>query len=717
MSFLTPLYIAGMLAVSLPILFHLIRRMPHGRVPFSTVMFLEQSPPRITRRRRLDNWLLLLLRALALCLLALAFMRPYLRQTVEKTALDTTARRIVLLLDTSASMRRGNLWQKAVARAEAILEETTSADEVSILAFDRRTKSLVGFDEWSSLEHAARQQLAGQRIRGISPGWSSTHLGQALTDASESLDASLASRGVERNQRSKQIVLISDLQSGSRLNSLQTYQWPKEVQLLVERISTDKTTNAGLQFVAETGDGSPRDEEHRFPVRVANAADSTREQFRIRWVGAGTARQSTASKDDTPPDVVNVYVPPGQSRVVRTPPVPDTNLPVRLLLEDDDHEFDNVVHLNRRPAEKLNVLYFGSEAADDPRQAAYYVERAFPETRSRVVDVIVQSADTPLISSAAGEVHLVIATEIFSDAHANVLRQYVQDGGMLVFLMKDTTACQAFAGMIQCGEMTAEEASIDAYAMLTDINFDHPVFASFSDAQFADFTKVHIWKHRRIEHDAIEECKVLARFDDGDPAVLELPVGRGKVLVFTVGWHPEDNQLALSSKFVPMLNGILDYGIGRVERPDSYTVGDAVQIAQSSSAADAPVTIQLPDRKSSQLAAGEKTFTNTLVPGIYTVQTSPQASRFAVHLNADESKTSPMPVEKLESFGVRLTPHDASASADEAKRRQRQLLARELESRQKYWRWLIVGAIAVLVLETWLAGRPVKAAVPAVAEE
>jgi len=29
----------------------------------------------------------------------------------------------------------------------------------------------------------------------------------------------------------------------------------------------------------------------------------------------------------------------------------------------------------------------------------------------------------------------------------------------------------------------------------------------------------------------------------------------------------------------------------------------------------------------------------------------------------------------------------------------------ELESRQQFWRWLILAAILVLILETWLAGR------------
>ena len=61
MSFLTPLYVLGLLAVAAPIVFHLIRRTPRGEVPFSSLMFLAPSPPRLTRRSRLDHWLLLLL--------------------------------------------------------------------------------------------------------------------------------------------------------------------------------------------------------------------------------------------------------------------------------------------------------------------------------------------------------------------------------------------------------------------------------------------------------------------------------------------------------------------------------------------------------------------------------------------------------------------------------------------------------------------------------
>ena len=78
MGLLAPLYLAGLLAIGLPILLHFIRRTPQGKQVFSTLMFLTASPPRLTRRSRLTNILLLILRAAAIVMLAIAFMRPYL---------------------------------------------------------------------------------------------------------------------------------------------------------------------------------------------------------------------------------------------------------------------------------------------------------------------------------------------------------------------------------------------------------------------------------------------------------------------------------------------------------------------------------------------------------------------------------------------------------------------------------------------------------------
>ena len=54
MSFLAPLFLLGGLAVALPIAFHLIRRSSREQMPFSSLMFLQPTPPRVTKRSRLE---------------------------------------------------------------------------------------------------------------------------------------------------------------------------------------------------------------------------------------------------------------------------------------------------------------------------------------------------------------------------------------------------------------------------------------------------------------------------------------------------------------------------------------------------------------------------------------------------------------------------------------------------------------------------------------
>ena len=59
-------------------------------------------------------------------------------------------------------------------------------------------------------------------------------------------------------------------------------------------------------------------------------------------------------------------------------------------------------------------------------------------------------------------------------------------------------------------------------------------------------------------------------------------------------------------------------------------------------------------------------------------------------------------METLEQFGCRL----ANPTRTRVDREHiRQLHNAELEGRQKLWRWLILAAIGVLIVETGLAGR------------
>jgi hypothetical protein len=191
-----------------------------------------------------------------------------------------------------------------------------------------------------------------------------------------------------------------------------------------------------------------------------------------------------------------------------------------------------------------------------------------------------------------------------------------------------------------------------------------------------------------------------------------VPVGKGTLYVLATGWQPGDSQLALSSKFLPLLFSLLEQAGGIRPQITQHTVGDTVPLA----ATNAAVRITKPDGTSLTLGAGTAAVIQTDQPGIFTAVSGTVTQRFAVNLDPLESKTAPLPVEELEHLGLPVTRADGKtvAQVTEAKR---QLANAELEGRQKLWRWLIAGALVFVTMETllagWLARRPEQPAQPA----
>jgi hypothetical protein len=86
MGFLTPWFLGGLALLAVPLLIHLTRRDRATPVPFPSLMFVRRVPQPTTARRRLRDLPLLLMRALALALLAAAFARPLLDRARSATA-------------------------------------------------------------------------------------------------------------------------------------------------------------------------------------------------------------------------------------------------------------------------------------------------------------------------------------------------------------------------------------------------------------------------------------------------------------------------------------------------------------------------------------------------------------------------------------------------------------------------------------------------------
>ena len=57
-------------------------------------------------------------------------------------------------------MRREGLWPAALNQADVALRQAGPDDQVAIMTFDRRVRTLVGFQQWSAMDAGQRAALA-----------------------------------------------------------------------------------------------------------------------------------------------------------------------------------------------------------------------------------------------------------------------------------------------------------------------------------------------------------------------------------------------------------------------------------------------------------------------------------------------------------------------------------------------------------------------------
>lgn len=676
MTWLFPLYLLGAGAVIAPILMHLRRRPPQDRVEFSSLMFLEAQTPVPVSRRRLENWLLLLLRCLLLILLALMFARPVWR--AENDASTAPRNATLLLLDDSASMRRGDLWRLAGAEALRRISRLESGDRAAVALFAKDLRLLWSFDE-DRTSASARTSSLKMRLAELQPGWSSTNLGSALVEA-----CAVFSRTPELRGMNRRIVLISDLQEGSDIEALRSQVWPENITVEVHRIEAPDIDNLTLSLAANA------------PETSGKAASPG--MTRLRVSNTRGSKVSEFSLHTTPP--INGHLPPGASRVISVPQ-PGSSV----TLKGDGWDFDNTVHIAPPQPRKVKIAFIGDDKTrNEASSPLFYLSRALQPTPVLRPELVVLPESTATLPE---DVQMVFLAGPLPKAS---LRDYLSSGGFVVAVITDHTTpgdLETLTGAAAAGWKINQlpAGPTEDYAMLAEVQTSHPLLRPFDDERLRDFTKLRFWHHRRVTPPAAGGFTIPARFDDGDPAMIARVVaGRGTLLMLTSGWHPADSQLALSTKFVPLLYGWLEAAGFRNERSASWLVGDLLPNQNCT-------TLTLPGGGSRTLKPGEGFIAG--MPGLFTLSGDGGASeQIAVNIAPDEGRVAPMDPAGLRELGVRVEAGAASVAARAAAREQ--LALNEEEGRQRAWAWLLALLLVLLALETWLAAgiQPSKPARP-----
>lgn len=207
MTFLHPaIFIAGVAAVSIPILIHLLMRQRRKPIPWAAMRFLLEAFRRQRRRLRVQQWILLATRCLIILLLAAAIARPLIDAAGALFA--GSGRDVYFLVDDSltASLRTGNTTalDRAKEQADRILGAMGEGDRAGLISLSAPANPIV---IPASPDLGAIRQL----IRNLEP----TEARADIPGALESLGARLRAIAEADATRETVVILLSDLLSGS----------------------------------------------------------------------------------------------------------------------------------------------------------------------------------------------------------------------------------------------------------------------------------------------------------------------------------------------------------------------------------------------------------------------------------------------------------------------------------------------------------------------
>ncbi len=666
MSFLAPWFLLGGLAIGIPIWVHLIRRQQSEPLRLPSLMFFRRLPVRTMSRRYLEHLLLLIVRCVLLLLLALAFARPFLPGLSNATPVGPKTRLHVILVDVSASMKYGDRAAKATAAARDALGKMAGNDAAQIVAFDSEARILGP----ATTDRGALTAL----VNDLKPGDGGTRYAAAFAALAKIAHVSAVPTAG---------YLITDAQktgwtAGSDPPHFEqggTLEW-----IAVDSQPHPNFTVADVRVAHETY-------QSRYPrhiqVRVNGYnTPAAKKQVILSLNGREIqGRPADLTANGAATVIFDPFeLPPGVSRgeVRMTPP--------------DDFPSDDVRYftLVRREPHKLLVLTSGSE-----RALVYFREAlGSGEDPAFAIDSRPANSGAPSLGSYAAVILLNAAAT--PSGLAPLLKDYVEKGGGLWIAPGDRSDWRALSSLgalvpASSGDKVYVERDREGFLTIGDFRRDHPLFQAFTGPAAAGLTAAHVFGYFRMTPN---DGTVLARLSNGEPAVIEKQIGKGRVLLFA---SPPDNvwcDLPVRPGFVPLLNQLVRY-LGQVgDEPAYYTVPANAPLAGPSAVID-PHGKRLAEEEPSLQA--RSAFAKLGEAGFYEIRRQGESGYIAANADPRESDLTPLtPEDRALLSGSTSSSTPATSTAGGEKQ---ELTPEEKEKRQSWWWPVLLIAAALAVVE------------------
>jgi hypothetical protein len=204
-----PILLAGLLAVSIPILIHLLHRQKTIPLKWGAMMFLKESMLQMKRRKQVDHWLLLLLRMAVLAFLAWMLARPLFTSKIFQGG-AAPAVDVAVVIDHSMSMGRRNgdhtLFEEARGVVDKLTDPTNpilrSGDTVSVVLAEHRPRKFTALP--LQVDNANAMAQLHTELSELKPGTTDCTIPESIDAAREVLG-----HGTNLN---KVVVVVSDEQ-------------------------------------------------------------------------------------------------------------------------------------------------------------------------------------------------------------------------------------------------------------------------------------------------------------------------------------------------------------------------------------------------------------------------------------------------------------------------------------------------------------------------
>jgi len=655
-------------------------------------MFLRRISRKTIRYQKLRHLLLLMMRVLAILFLVFAFMRPFRTVPHAAAAPGRVASSLVILVDNSMSMGYGDRWTRALKAAGDEVRSAQPGDKVAVLEFSDRTIS----------RFQLSSDFAGalSRIQELELTDHPTRYAQALKAADQIALGAATGRRV--------IWLISDFQKSGWASEEQDFRLSPAVELQHVDVGSDNYSNLafGEVQVAEveqsTGGGL------KLKASVINYGTQDRQNVRV-----------ALNLDNRPVSDQRLNIAKGAMQGVEftLPGLTPGMHPLALELDDPQLTRDNRFVMMVEARDKTAVLAVDSAGSGRTGQpSSYFLARALNVSslsRYRLTTTSAQVIEGPNPIPAR--------IVIWNDAPGPSaplqakLQEFVKSGGGLVVVLDDSARAGQFN--LTFGSwlpIKAEESGLRGrskpdqdYVLLTNVRTDHPIFRPFAEPHSGSFATAKFFSHIKV--DAGPKADVLARFDNGDPALVSMTFDKGRVLVFTSSVDDTVNDLPLKPVYAPLWQQMLHYldsfqegkrwlQIGDTIAPKELLVEAALKQGKGNIDLNQPAVVVDPLKK--RLSASDAVVAD--LAGFYEIRTAALTAGVAVntigresdltHGNAEEMTAGWMPSVKqtapTETEGEHLTPE-------------------QQDQRQRLWVFALLATSVLLISEVLLGNRMV----------